>query len=134
MPTQKIYIYSAKDISHNRRIPLMASFFADLECDVTVLTYNSPPLYYNDNRVTFLELGSPVFMNRLLAWVETSESREGDFFRHRTRGRIYSFVVGSIEAVKYSLRKPITACLVRLFKKRLSSVSIDYAKNISINI
>lgn len=128
MSKRHIYIYSAKDISQNRRIPLIASFFADIGCDVTVLTYSYPHKSYEDKRVEYITIDKPVFLSRLLGWMEVSEIRGASPFRKRQSGRVLSFFISIAEFLKNLLRKPATAILLSIYKSRLSPASIRYAK------
>jgi len=129
-PLKSVFIYAAKDISQNRRIPLLATYFADKGLEVTVMSYSMPHPTFDDERITYLALIRPTLIERILRWYETSEQmrQPHSLTEKRMGSHLLGFITTGVEKLRHIFRKPLTTIALGLFSKGLPDSVIKSAK------
>ena len=109
---QNVLIFAAKDISQNRRVPLLGHFFADAGYTVHIYAYTRPHPDYNDSRVDVHLMPTQIMSDRVLNWMESTEGAPENVWRPRFgSSKLLGLFIGVIEVLKYKLRRPIGWCV-----------------------
>lgn len=136
MSSKTLIILAAKDISQNRRIPLLARYFANKGLKVDVYAYSQPHPNLVDPRVSFHKIQAITLRDRFYDWLERSEKQEGHFFRPRSlhpsqaegqghklnslESRLAGYAIGTLEALKYYMRGPLTRFILMTHKRHIN--------------
>jgi len=116
--SKKAIILASKDISQNRRVPLIAKTLSDCSYDVDVFAYTLPPPEYADPQVNWQVICPITLKDRILDWLETVEKRNSGSGRWRRRfGGIPAsgLIVGLFELIYMTLRVPLTRLAAWVF-------------------
>ena len=127
---KKLIIFAAKDISQNRRIPLISKFFAQKGFEVEVYALTAPNPRLNDAGVKFHVFPSITLIDMLLNWMVETESNTTNMFRPRFSGsRILGFIIGAIELLKLKLQTPLTYFILMIYGRHISSDALKKYRN-----
>jgi len=127
--SRRVLILAAKDITQNRRIPLLARYFADKKYTVEVYTYTKPHVLFEDDRVKFVEVSPQFLSSQILAWIEKTEVPLNIWRPRLGKMRFLAWFLGFAELLKYKLRKPIGWGVRKLWGAKSSERGQDNSLN-----
>ena len=113
---RRVIILAAKDISQNRRVPLLAKYFADKGARVDVFAFTPAHSHYADERITFHAVPVRFFAAQFLQWLETSQGKPVNSWRPRLGNRAaLGYLIGLAEVLKYRLRRVIARGVIMIW-------------------
>lgn len=127
-----VLIIAYKDISQNRRIPLLAKSFALQGCTVRVLALSGSHKYYTCNDVDYVNLSRPLFAERVLQWLGQIEAGQNKKWSPRfgIKSRSLGFFIGSLEWAFSLLKLPLQVITSKIFLRDIKrDISRELRKN-----